>query len=561
MERLRSFRAPKCGAPRMTRNDLTTYGSKGLELKVALDQFAEFFAVFVFHVHELDAIAFGADIADNGREMDFAEAGADLELDGITDVDFLWRLETRATETDGLDARESRLCSVNLRAQGRFERDAGVAALHDEAGIRIAGCGECGASASGCWAIFEHGESVFGGGTEAGGLGVGKSLAAAGEGAKQLGGVPDTHAAQGFNGFDANELIAKNVVSARGDFHELRHSGGFLSEADLVDHHGHDQGMGIREDGGKNEGGALRGCGVGGTSEFADSQILEVPLPTGKRARKTAEEAVGVGGGKKLDGGADALAARFVQARLQQIQNRHADGAHEAGHGREKLGTVGFGEQQSQAIEKAVRIAVQKTRENGIQRAIGQRSVDQEEPAVLRDKTMRERGNMIVGDIVRRLFERIENVFKAGVVAANDGDAPEIFQESREQSGSFRRGFLLERLERTAAQVLGNLIGPERFDDGGKLIEASSDGAPDGSFCAVDAPRVIQQDVAGFAARCVCAGRCKLAEILLKRDNGNAPNIRAAQYRGFFARRKLKPEFLNQLFAMRVGGPGGRKGR
>src|SRR5260370_30281047 len=153
-------------------------------------------------------------------------------------------------------------------------------------------------------------------------------------------------------------------------------------------------------------------------------------------------------------------------------------------------------EQQSQAIEKAVGIGMQKTRENGIKRAIGERSVDKEEPAVLRNKAMRERGNMIVGDIVRRLFERIENVFKTSVVAASHGDAPEIFQESREQSGSFRRGFLLERLERAAAQVLGNLIGPERFDDGGKLIEAGSDGPPAPSLWPVAAPPVLQQDVA-----------------------------------------------------------------
>src|SRR6266478_508296 len=101
--------------------------------------------------------------------MDFAQAGADLELDGIANAEFLGRFEIRAAETDGLDARESRLCSVDLRAKGRFERDASIAALHNEAGIRIAGCGECGASGRG--AILEHSQSVFGGGSETGGLG------------------------------------------------------------------------------------------------------------------------------------------------------------------------------------------------------------------------------------------------------------------------------------------------------------------------------------------------------------------------------------------------------
>jgi hypothetical protein len=93
-------------------------GNGVLEVEVALDQFAEFFAVFVPHVHELDAVTFGADIADHGREMNLAEAGADFQLDGIPDVEFPGRLEIRATETDGLDARESRLRSANLRAKG-----------------------------------------------------------------------------------------------------------------------------------------------------------------------------------------------------------------------------------------------------------------------------------------------------------------------------------------------------------------------------------------------------------------------------------------------------------
>ena len=48
---------------------------------MALDEFAELFAVFVFHVHKFDAIAFGTDIADYRGEVDFAEAGANLQLD------------------------------------------------------------------------------------------------------------------------------------------------------------------------------------------------------------------------------------------------------------------------------------------------------------------------------------------------------------------------------------------------------------------------------------------------------------------------------------------------
>src|SRR5260221_5102170 len=101
---------------------------------------------------------------------------------------------------------------------------------------------------------------------------------------------------------------------------------------------------------------------------------------------------------------------------------------------------------------------------------------------------MRERGNVIVGDIMRRLFQRIENKFKAGIVAARDGDAAEIFQKSGEQSGGFRGGFLLASLERAAAQILRKLIWPERVDDGGKVGGASGHGTSYGNIATDAAP-------------------------------------------------------------------------
>jgi len=42
------------------------------------------------------------------------------------------------------------------------------------------------------------------------------------------------------------------------DFHELRHGGGFLRQAELVDHHGNDHRMGVGEDGREYESGAYR---------------------------------------------------------------------------------------------------------------------------------------------------------------------------------------------------------------------------------------------------------------------------------------------------------------
>src|SRR5260221_9071365 len=84
----------------------------------------------------------------------------------------------------------------------------------------MAGCGERGAS--GCRAILEASERIFGGRAETSRLGVGEAVAAAGERAKQFGGVLGAHAAKGFNGFDADKLIAQDIVLAGSDFHELR---------------------------------------------------------------------------------------------------------------------------------------------------------------------------------------------------------------------------------------------------------------------------------------------------------------------------------------------------
>ncbi len=176
---------------------------------------------------------------------------------------------------------------------------------------------------------------------------------------------------------------------AGGDFHELRDGGHFLGETDLVDHHGDDEGMRVRKYRGKDESGALRGGGVSRTSELAYGEILKIPFPTGERAGKTAQQAIRVRRGEQLDGGADALAARFVQASFQQGQNRHADGAHQARHGREKFRAARLGEEQGQAVQQALRITMQEARQNRVERAIGKRGVDEQQPAVLRDQAMR----------------------------------------------------------------------------------------------------------------------------------------------------------------------------
>src|SRR5258708_8269208 len=91
---------------------------------------------------------------------------------------------------------------------------------------------------------------------------------------------------------------------------------------------------------------------------------------------------------------------------------------------------------------------------------------------------MRERGNVIVGDIMRRLFQRIENKFKAGIVAARDGDAAEIFQKSGEQSGGFRCGFLFRRLGWSPPPLPRNPVPADAFDSGWTHIYAPATQPP-----------------------------------------------------------------------------------
>src|SRR5260370_3438546 len=95
---------------------------------MALDQFAELFAIFFFHVYEFNAVAFRTDIADHGGEVDLAQAGANLELDGIANAQLLGRLEIGSAETDGFDAGESGLRNRHLGAKRPLPRAAGVPA-------------------------------------------------------------------------------------------------------------------------------------------------------------------------------------------------------------------------------------------------------------------------------------------------------------------------------------------------------------------------------------------------------------------------------------------------
>src|SRR5258706_16042959 len=115
-----------------------------LQLEMALNKLAEFFAVFIAHVHEFDATAVGADVADHCGEIDLTETGAYLELDRVADSEPSRRLQISAAKANGFYARKARGCALDLRPKGRVQRDSGVAPLDNVTGTRLRWCAKSG---------------------------------------------------------------------------------------------------------------------------------------------------------------------------------------------------------------------------------------------------------------------------------------------------------------------------------------------------------------------------------------------------------------------------------
>src|SRR5260370_19916257 len=101
---------------------------------MALDEFAEFFTVFVAHVHEFDRAAVGADVADDSGEIDLAETGADLEFDRVADTEFPGGLQIGSTQADGFHASKACRRAFDLRAKRRVQGNSSVASWDDVAG-------------------------------------------------------------------------------------------------------------------------------------------------------------------------------------------------------------------------------------------------------------------------------------------------------------------------------------------------------------------------------------------------------------------------------------------
>src|SRR5258708_34834504 len=93
-------------------------GRRRLQLEMALDKLTEFLAVFIAHVHEFDAAAVGADVADHGGETDLPETGAHLELDRIADSEPSPGFQIGGAKTDGSYAAQAGGWAPHLRANG-----------------------------------------------------------------------------------------------------------------------------------------------------------------------------------------------------------------------------------------------------------------------------------------------------------------------------------------------------------------------------------------------------------------------------------------------------------
>src|SRR6202047_2136760 len=229
---------------------------------MTLDELAELFPVFVTHVDEFNAAPVWADIPDHGGEIDLAKSGADLQLDRVADTEFPWGFQIGATQADCLYASKPRWCALDVRAKRRLEGDSNVPSRINVAGTRL------------CWrskrrqrllkrrAILDQRQRIFRCGAQAGRFRLSEALTALCQGAKKLGGFGGVHAAERFDGFNAHELVTQSLMFTGSDFHQLWHGGGFLRQAELVDHHGNDHGMRVGENGGEYECRAYRRCGI-----------------------------------------------------------------------------------------------------------------------------------------------------------------------------------------------------------------------------------------------------------------------------------------------------------
>ena len=194
-------------------------------------------------------------------------------------------------------------------------------------------------------------------------------------------------------------------MTAASNFHKLRDGGDFLGDAEMIDHHRNHQRMRVAQQRGKNKRSRTGGSRIRWAREFTHRQILQIPFPTRQRSWQSALQSFWIGRSEHFDCGTHSLPTCFVQSGFEKVQHRYADRSQQARNWWQKFAASRFRQQSGQAVQQPFRVANQQPRQSGIKRAIGERSVHQEQPTVLCDQPVRQSVHVFKLRFTWRLFE------------------------------------------------------------------------------------------------------------------------------------------------------------
>src|SRR2546422_5823225 len=271
------------------------------------DQAAQFLAVFLFHVDELDAAARGLDVSHHRSRVNATQAGADFYTDGLAHAEPSVRLQKCSAQAKGVDACRRGLGAFDLRRERSRERNPQVASRPRESEAGFFERLVIGAKMGRGGKVFDQGQSFLSRRAQAGGLSVRKSVAQAYEIAEQRSRLLGAHPPQRFDGFDANEDVLQPRDLPRSDFQQQRHRGRFLCQADLVEHHRHHQGMRLGHGAQERAARALHAQ----ARQFRDGQILQAPIPTRQGLGQGVQQTRRLSRGEQLHGRGGALVPRL----------------------------------------------------------------------------------------------------------------------------------------------------------------------------------------------------------------------------------------------------------
>ena len=144
---------------------------------------------------------------------------------------------------------------------------------------------------------------------------------------------------------------------------------------------------------------------------------------------------------------------------------------------------------------------MQHPRQNGIERAIREGRIHQEQPAILRHQSLRQRGQVFFFRLLARLFQRQQNVFERREVRTRHGKPGQMLGQCRKQSGRFGLPFFAQGSQDPLAQFFRQLIRPEPLGERLQLRKTRGHLMPHCRAFVFQAARVVQQDQARLPAR------------------------------------------------------------